>query len=68
MRDEQGLEAFYNFAITPWMHLTPDIQYIRPAQKNARSIIGTDEVGLPIINRSGISSATVVGLRLQVVF
>lgn len=68
LRDEYGLEAFYNFAITPWMHLTPDIQYIRPAQKNAVSLISTDEFGLPIINRSGISSATVVGLRLQVVF
>lgn len=26
---EWGLEAFYNIAITPWLQLTPDIQYIQ---------------------------------------
>jgi porin len=25
---EQGVECFYNFEITPWMHLTPDLQVI----------------------------------------
>ncbi len=29
--DEQGLEAFYSYAVTPWLHLTGDIQYIDPA-------------------------------------
>jgi porin len=55
LRDEYGFEAFYNFAITPWMQLTPDIQVIRPAQKE---IIATGkEVG----------TATVLGFRLQLV-
>jgi porin len=26
--DDWGAEAFYNIAITPWMQLTPDVQYI----------------------------------------
>lgn len=37
-RDEQGVEAFYNFHITPWMQLTGDLQYVSPARarnKNA---------------------------------
>lgn len=31
--DEQGGELFYTFAVTPWMHVTPDIQIIDPARK-----------------------------------
>ncbi|MFN8390128.1 MAG: carbohydrate porin [Bdellovibrionota bacterium] len=26
--DEQGIEAWYNVGITPWLHLTPDFQYV----------------------------------------
>jgi porin len=26
--DEQGVEAFYNIQITPWLHITPDFQVI----------------------------------------
>ncbi len=33
LRNEYGFEAFYNFAITPWLQLTPNIQVVRPAQK-----------------------------------
>ena len=33
LRDEYGFEAFYNFAITPWALLTPDLQVVRGAQK-----------------------------------
>jgi porin len=29
-RDGAGVEAFYNFQVTPWLNLTTDIQYIRP--------------------------------------
>ncbi len=29
-RDGQGVEAFYNFQVTPWMNITPDVQYIHP--------------------------------------
>ena len=29
-RDGTGVEAFYNFQVTPWMNITPDAQYIHP--------------------------------------
>jgi porin len=29
-RDERGLEMFYNIAVTPWCHITPDFQVITP--------------------------------------
>ena len=25
---EQGIELFYNIEVTPWLHITPDFQYI----------------------------------------
>lgn len=28
--DEQGVEMYYNIAVTPWLHITPDIQIINP--------------------------------------
>lgn len=28
----QGVELFYNFAATPWLHITPDLQIIDPAR------------------------------------
>ena len=65
LRDEYGFEAYYNFAITPWLKLTPDIQIVRGAQK--------DEITLgspiPVITSTkSISTATILGLRLQMVF
>ena len=33
--DERGIEIFYSRAITPWFHLTGDIQYIDPATGDA---------------------------------
>jgi porin len=30
-RDEHGVELFYNAAITPWCHITPDFQVVTPA-------------------------------------
>ncbi len=29
-RDGSGVEAYYNFQVTPWMNVTPDVQYIHP--------------------------------------
>jgi porin len=55
LRNEYGFEAFYNFAITPWLQLTPNIQVIRPAQKET-------------ISGENVHTATVLGLRLQMVF
>jgi porin len=31
LRDLQGVELYYNAAITPWFHLTADLQFIQPA-------------------------------------
>lgn len=30
LRDEQGIEAFYNVAVTPWFSVTGDLQVVRP--------------------------------------
>ena len=57
LRDEQGFEAFYNVAVTPWAQLTPNIQVIKGAQK--KTVIGGVEK---------ISTDTVLGLRLNLVF
>jgi porin len=32
--NEYGLEAYYSYAITPWLHLTGDVQYINPANQD----------------------------------
>jgi porin len=29
--DEQGVELFYNFAVTPWFRISADLQWINPA-------------------------------------
>ena len=31
LRDLQGVELYYNAAITPWFHLTADVQFVQPA-------------------------------------
>ena len=68
LRDEYGFEAFYNFAITPWALLTPDIQIIRGAQKD-KVTIGQGPLGLlSRLNRKSIGTGTILGLRLQLVF
>jgi porin len=63
LRDEYGFEAFYNVAITPWMQLTPDIQVVRPSQKEV-----INRVGLITVDRKNVHTATVLGLRLQLIF
>jgi porin len=30
IRDESGLEAFYDFQVTPWCHVGADLQVIKP--------------------------------------
>ena len=60
LRNEYGFEAFYSVALTPWLQLTPDIQVIRPAQKQK---IVTNPLGL-----QGINTAIVLGVRLQMQF
>lgn len=37
---EDGAELFYDAAVTPWFHVTPDVQILDPAQKhNATALI-----------------------------
>ncbi len=38
-RDEQGVEIYYNFALTPWLRITPDIQIISPARKSVDTTV-----------------------------
>jgi porin len=38
IRDEQGWEMFYNFALTPWFILGADLQIIRPSLKNDMAV------------------------------
>jgi len=44
LQDEVGLEAFYNFAITPWMQLSADVQWIVNSAKQSSDeavVLGT---------------------------
>jgi porin len=68
LRDEYGFEAFYNIAITPWLLLTPDLQVIRGAQKDKLTLVQGPLGVLPRIDKNSIGTATVLGLRLQVLF
>jgi len=63
LRDEYGVEAYYNIGITTWMKLTPDIQVVRPAQK--KKILGQDILTASI---KDVDTATVIGIRLQLIF
>jgi porin len=68
LRDEYGLEAFYNIAITPWLQLTPDLQVIQGAQKDKLTLVQGPLGLLPRIGRNSIGTTTVLGVRLQVIF
>jgi porin len=69
LRDEYGFEAFYNVAIAPWLLLTPDIQIVRGAQKEKFTIGQGPFLGVPFIaSRESVGTATILGLRLQMVF
>lgn len=32
--DTQGVEAFYDIAVTPWLHVSPDVQWLHPSQND----------------------------------
>jgi porin len=38
-QDEQGVELYYNIAVTPWMHITPDLQIIDPASRSVDTAV-----------------------------
>ena len=35
LQDEQGVELYYNVAVTPWCQITPDLQVISPFRERA---------------------------------
>ena len=37
--DEVGVEAYYNFAVTPWMQVSADVQWISPGIKRNKSAL-----------------------------
>lgn len=39
LRDEQGLEIFYNFAVTPWFRITPDLEVVVPTLANVDVVL-----------------------------
>jgi porin len=59
LRDEWGFEAFYNIALTPWLRVTPDVQVVGPSQKREATSLLAGEY---------ISTATVLGARVQLIF
>jgi len=56
---EQGVEMFYNIAVTPWLHVTPDLQIVDSARNKA-----------PVLTAGGrsIGTAVVAGLRVKIDF
>ena len=36
---EDGVELFYNAAVRPWFHITPDLQILDPAQRNTATAV-----------------------------
>jgi len=39
LKDEQGVEIFYNVAVTPWFHITADLQVIDPARSGSDTAV-----------------------------
>ena len=54
---DQAVELFYNFAVTPWFRVTPDLQIVMPARERT----------LPP-GASNIDTAIVFGLRAKIDF
>ncbi len=52
----QGVEMFYNIAVTPWLHFTPDLQIIMPSRKE-----------LAALNKN-IDTSVVAGFRVRIDF
>lgn len=58
--NDHVVECFYNIAVTPWFHLTPDVQVLVPAREQTLAILPR--------NRDDIDTAIVVGLRAKIDF
>ena len=38
--DEQGVSAYYSYAVTPWLYLSGDLQYVSPPRSPNAFIAG----------------------------
>lgn len=66
IHDETGFEAFYNVAVSPWLHVTADVQHIDSALTGANLLAGAGP--LPAVNLPGPKDAWVVGVRTNLNF
>jgi len=57
VRDDQAVELYYNYAVTPWFRLTPDLQVLIPARERT----------LPP-GAQAIDTALAIGLRAKIDF
>jgi porin len=39
IRDEHGVELFYNVAVTPWCHISPDLQVVLPGRERVDNLL-----------------------------
>jgi porin len=60
VRDDHAVELFYNYAITPWFRVTPDLQILVPAREQTLAILPE--------NRQSIDTTVVVGVRAKLDF
>jgi porin len=56
---EDALEAYYNFAVTPWLSVTPSYQYISPALNKTMSADGSFKK---------LDNTQIVGVRVGIRF
>lgn len=60
IRDDHVVELFYNFAVTPWLRVTPDLQILVPAREQTFALLPS--------NRQSIDTAVVFSLRAKLEF
>ncbi|MFI5340142.1 MAG: carbohydrate porin [Candidatus Methylomirabilales bacterium] len=60
-RNEQGVELYYNVAVTPWLHITPDIQIISPTRKSV-------DITIVPPSQKSVNTTVVAGLRVKMDF
>lgn len=58
--NDHVVECFYNIALTPWFHITPDLQILVPAREQTLALLPR--------NRDSIDTAIVVGIRAKIEF
>jgi porin len=56
---EQGAELFYNVEVFPWLHVTPDLQFISPSRKTLGTLVNPGK---------SIQTGVVPALRVKIDF